>query len=176
MKFNPGLLFPWAERVIWQDAKLIDSSREYGLPSNYLLRFNCTVQRFDTCSSFMGLPRHKAFINTAPSVTFTAHCDTIIVAAIERPSVSDNLEVLRTQCESYKAWHRNSSDQSSQVFNQAPLVDSAFIVYDMRSKRCQEFNGDVGCSWLDEIHCLSDHTQISFPRILAMSELLISPE
>ena len=131
LKFNSGLLFPWAERGIWQDEKLINSSREYGLPSNYLLHFDRTVQRFGTCSSFMGLPHHKASIHTAPSVTFTAHRDTIIVAAIERPSDSDNRDVLRTQYESYKAWHSNSPYQSSQVFNQTPLVDGAFIVYDM---------------------------------------------
>ena len=181
LKFNPGLLFPWAERVIWQDAKLISSLEgnkpsPHGLPSDYLLHFNRTVQRFGTCSSFMGLPHHKSSIHTSPSVSLEAHCDTVVAAAKRRPTVSDNLDVLRTQCERYKEEHSNPKNHSIPVFNQAPLIDSAFIVYDMRSTHCQKFNGDFGCSWLDEVHCYSDRDQISFPHVLATSGLRLSPE
>ena len=182
LKFNPGLLFPWAERVIWQDAKLLSSFKgnkpsPHGLPSDYLLHFNRTVGRFGTCSSFVGLPHHKASVNTSPSVNLKAHCDTVVAAAVKRPTVSDNLDVLRTQCERYQERYSNLTDQqSSQVFHQSPLVDSAFIVYDMRSAVCQKFNGDLGCSWLDEIHCYSDRDQISFPHILANSGLRLSPK
>jgi len=181
LKFSPGLLFPWAKRVIWQDAKLLSSSignkpSPHGLPSDYFLHFNRTVQRFGTCSSFMGLPHHKVSINTSPSVNLNAHCDTIFIAAKKRPTVSDSLDVLRTQCERYMEMHGNLTHQSSQVFAQSPLVDSAFIVYDMRSTLCQKFNGDLGCSWLDEIHCYSDRDQISFPHILATSGLNLSPD
>ena len=51
-------------------------------------------------------------------------------------------------------------------FTQAQMIDSAFIVYDMQSDVCQEFNGKLGCSWLDEIHSNSDRDQISFPHVV----------
>jgi len=161
-KLNPGLFFPWADRVIWQDAKLIVKYQL--LPSDYILHFNRTVQRFGTCSSFTGLPLHSSAVGKlSQSVTLEAHCRTVIHAAQKRPSVSDDLSVLSKQCEKYN----NITNISSQVFDQAPLVDSAFIVYDMRTEVCQKFNGDLGCSWLDEIHCYSDRDQIPFPHIVA---------
>jgi len=161
-KLNPGLFFPWADRVIWQDAKLIVKYQL--LPSDYILHFNRTVQRFGTCSSFTGLPRHSSAVQRSKSVTLEAHCRTVIHAGQRRPSVSDNITVLSKQCEIYRQKYSNIS---SQVFDQAPLVDTAFIVYDMRTEVCQKFNGDLGCSWLDEIHCYSDRDQISFPHIVA---------
>ncbi len=66
---------------------------------------------------------------------------------------------------------------SKEIVDQSPpLIDTAFIVYDMRSTFCKEFNGDLGCSWLNEIHCYSDRDQISFPRIMTSSGLKLSPE
>lgn len=107
------------------------------------------------------------------TVNFRAHCEAVIAAGVKRPTVSDDLEVLRLQCEHYEEMHSNEALQSSQVFyNQHPLVHSAFIVYDMRDSTCRKFNGDF---WLNEIHCFSDRDQISFPHILASSGLRLSP-
>ncbi len=103
LKFSPGLLFPWADRVIWQDAKLLRTdSAGWDLPSDYMLHFNSTVQHSGTCSSFMGLPRHHHAIGSSPVVNLKAHCDTIIRSAKQRPTVSDNLDVLSAQCEIYE--------------------------------------------------------------------------
>ncbi len=176
LKFNPGLFFPWADRIIWQDTKLLHP--KYTMPSNYALHFNRTVQYHGTCSSYMGLPRHTNTVGRRASSTTSlqSHCNAIIAAAEKRPSVSDNLDVLRTQCDRYIGKHSNSNLTSSQVFHQDPLVDSAFIVYDMRISACREFIGDFGCSWLNEIHCYSDRDQISFPHILASSGMKKSPK
>ena len=67
LKLNPSLLFPWADRVIWQDAKLLQSNHgnmpsPRGLPSDYLLHFNRTIGRYGVCSSYVGLPLDKASI------------------------------------------------------------------------------------------------------------------
>jgi len=177
IKFNPGLLFPWADRVIWQDAKLQKKDTKYLLPSDYLLHFNRTVERFGTCSSFMGLPHHKYAVQDAKEVNVMAHCDTIVSASWSRPSVSDNLNVLRTQCERSEKRLRNllAQEARSEIFDKAPLVDTAFIVYDMRTPECKQFNGNLGCSLLDEIHCYSDRDQVSFPLVVANSELRLSP-
>jgi len=177
LKFNPGLLFPWADRAIWQDAKLQWTEQRYGLPSDYLLHFNRTVQHFGTCSSFMGLPHHRHTVRWAPSVNLMAHCGAIINAAKARPTVSDDLHALRTQCERGVERLNNFTAQESrsEVFDKAPLVDTAFIVYDMRTPDCRQFNGNLGCSWLDEIHCYSDRDQVSFPVVVANSKLRLSP-
>lgn len=174
LKMNPGLLFPWAKKVIWQDAKLLNDQKKFGLPSDYLLHFNRTVGRFGTCVSFMGLPHDLATVGNSSNVSLRAHCDTIIAAAVKRPTVSDNLDVLQSQCKRYEEKKASLSSQFSR-FHQDPLIDSAFIVYNMQSPECRKFNGDLGCSWLDEIHCFSDRDQISFPQLL-FSGLKLSPE
>ena len=66
LKLNPGLLFPWAERVIWQDAKLQSLHNKYSLPSDYMLHFNRTVERFGVCSSVVGLPLHRDTVGASP--------------------------------------------------------------------------------------------------------------
>ena len=162
IKLNPGLLFPWADRVIWQDAKLLRSPlgnrpSPKGLPSNYHRHFNRTVQRFGTCASFMGLPHHESAVRNSTSVDLKVHCETIVAAAVKRPTVTDSLEVLLAHCENNIKKYNNPTD----------LTDTAFIVWDMRSSACQKFNGDLGCSWQDIIHCNSDRDQISFPSTLA---------
>jgi len=181
LKFSPGLLFPWADRVIWQDAKLLktfDNNRRnpFGLPSNYILHFNRTVQQFATCASFMGLPHHPNAVDKSPVVSFQAHCDTLTTAYNKRQTLTDDLDAVLYQCKHYQKQHSNLTLHTSRVFHQDALVDSAFIVYDMRSSECQKFNGDLGCSWLDEIHCHSDRDQVSFPHILANSGLSLSPQ
>ena len=124
----------------------------------------------------MGLPLDKASVGNSSTVNFRDHCEAVIAAAEKRTTVSDDLEGLRLQCQHYEELHSNEALQSSQVFyNQHPLVDSAFIVYDMRNSTCRKFNGDFGCSWLNEIHCFSDRDQISFSHILASSGLRLSP-
>ena len=175
LKMNPGLLFPWAKKVIWQDAKLLNDQKRFGLPSDYLLHFNRTVGRFGTCVSFMGLPHDLATVGNSSNVSLRAHCDTIIAAAVKRPTVSDNLDVLHSQCKRYEEKQADLSSQFSR-FHQDPLIDSAFIVYNMQSPECRKFNGDLGCSWLDEIHCYSDRDQISFPHVIYTSGLTLSPE
>ena len=178
LKLNPGLLFPWADRVIWQDTKLLDRSIRYSLPSDYMLHFNRTVQRFGVCSSFMGLPLHRNAFKGSKDVNLQAHCNAIIAASKARPTVSDSLQALRTQCEASQKLlsERIIQDESiSKEFDQEPLVDTAFIVYDMRTPDCRQFNGNLGCSWLDEIHCHSDRDQISFPVVVANSGLRLSP-
>jgi len=90
------------------------------------------------------------------------HCLVIQEAANKRPTVTDNLDVLWKQCERYLKIY----DPKNERFTQAQMIDSAFIVYDMQSEICQEFNGKLGCSWLDEIHSNSDRDQISFPHVV----------
>ena len=163
LKFNPGLLFPWADRVIWQDAKL-PYKKGFELPSDYMLHFNRTAQYFGTCASFMGLPIHKFSVGNSSKATVRSHCDAIIAAAEARPKVSDSLDSIRAQCNNY------------QQGRQTPLIDTAFIVYDMRNPTCRKFNGDLGCSWLDEIHCHSDRDQVSFPHILQSMNLNLTSD
>lgn len=180
IKFNPGLLFPWADRVIWQDVKVQRRvymwEKKMILPSDYMLHFKRTVERFGTCSSFVSLPLHPLTVQTAKEVDIKPHCDTIISAAWSRPTVSDSLYVLRSQCKRYET-RLNVTAQAgrSEVFDKAPLVDTAFIVYDMRNQECKQFNGNLGCSLLDEIHCYSDRDQVSFPLVVANSGLRLSP-
>jgi len=179
-KFNPGLFFPWADRVIWQDAKNL-KSRQFnsphprGIPTNYQLHFNRTIERFGTCVSFIALPNHPNTVSPKnATLSLQSHCNAIISASAKRPTVSDSLDFIQSQCEIYQNMHGDHNFNSGNSY-QDTLVDSAFIVYDMRSKMCRKFNGDFGCSWLDEIQCYSDRDQISFPQVMASLDIKPSP-
>ena len=173
-KLNPHQLFPWAERIIWQDAKMLDFGvhRDAVLPKNYTLQFEQTVQYFGTCASFMGFPRHSNTLGSnftkLRSVTYEAQCTTVLEASKGRPTVSDNLDLLMAQCRMYGKEYRNTS--SSSILDLS-MIDSAFILYDMRTRECQQFISDLTCSWLDEIHCFSDRDQISFPKSLLVNDI-----
>jgi len=187
-KFNPVLLFPWAERVVRQDAKLlrprmadyfqhpeVDWPSEEGMPIDYHLHFNRTVQRFGTCVSFMGLPHDHHAVLYSKRVDLKAHCATIAEAGIDRPALSDGLDTVSAQCSIYSKLYEetetNNSTHKSRVFHTNPMVDTAFIVWDMRSETCRTFNGNFGCLWLNEIHCYSDRDQVSFPQVVVSSGL-----
>ena len=165
LKFTPRLLFPWADRVIWQDAKL-PSHWSFQLPKDYMLHFNRTVQHHGTCASFMGLPLSRSSVGNSENVTLNAQCDVVKSGFKDRPSISDSEYAIRTQCDGYV----------KKNIRQTPLVDTAFIVYDMRSPACRNFNGNFLCSWLDEIHCHGDRDQISFPFIMDIFHLKLAPE
>ena len=64
IKLSPGLLLPWDDPVIFQDADLLKSPigkqpHPKGITSNYHKHFNRTMQRFGICVTFMGLTHHK---------------------------------------------------------------------------------------------------------------------
>ena len=110
-KMMGTMLFPWARRVIWQDAKLVAYSeeQEWILPTDYFQYFYKTIERNNVCASFMGLPLHENTMGSAAkkptklkTVQFTGHCTAIVQAAVTRPTVSDDLEALQTQCLKYR--------------------------------------------------------------------------
>ena len=119
------------------------------------------------------------------TVQFLQHCDTIIEASQSRPTISDDLHSVQHQCSLYynqteklQQWSNAALDIPAVPHNHHnalddALIDSAFIVWNLRSKRCQSFVGTLTCTWLDEIHCYSDRDQISFPYILQRMGLQI---
>lgn len=172
-KLNPGLFFPWAKRIIWQDAKLIDSRAPRNMPSDYNLHYERTVGHHATCASFVGLPQHQS--TTQGNLTTLAnHCAAIIAASRYRPFVSDSLNILPKQCREYYARHKNRTDSKGAIFHKHPLIDTAFIVWNMEVDVCRQFNANFGCTWFDEIHCFSDRDQVSFTTVLASSGLKLA--
>jgi hypothetical protein len=112
------------------------------------------------------------------TVQFRHHCDAIVEASSKRPTVSDDLHSVQYQCSTYNkqaavplpspsslSWSAGTTDMTSsfpptetQYHASAlddVLIDSALIVWDLRSERCQNFVATIGCTWLDEIHCYS---------------------
>jgi hypothetical protein len=134
--------------------------------------------------------KHK---NKGSEVHFMHHCDAITDASRERPTVSDDLDSVQHQCSTYvnHTSHQQQQQQRSyktgDTANALPqaqqdhslldnaLIDSALIVWDLRSKRCQNFIATLTCTWLDEIHCYSDRDQISFPYVFHQMGLQIIP-
>ena len=132
------------------------------------------------------------------TVQFRHHCDAIAEAANKRPTVSDDLHSVQYQCSTYNkqvavplpsssslSWSTGTTDMTSsfpppetQYHASAlddALIDSALIVWDLRSERCQNFVATISCTWLDEIHCYSDRDQVSFPYVFLQMGLQIIP-
>ena len=150
-------------------------------------------------SASMQFPEHTtdtttttATMNRRRTVQFTPHCDAIIEASNKRPTISDDLHSVQHQCSTYsnqteRLWPGaeaspdtvSSSSSSSSQRHHSPLddalIDSAFIVWDLRSERCQTFVATMSCTWLDEIHCYSDRDQVSFPYIFLQMGLQVIP-
>lgn len=188
LKMNPSHLFPWAKRIIWQDAKLLRGMSKYDIPIDYNQHFVNTVGRTGTCSSFMSLPNHLSSIsgslitsealnlflanpneNLLNATSLLRHCATIFDAAVRRPSVSDSIFAVVFQCLKYYDFFGKQNQNN--IFFQEPLIDSAFMIFDMRSDLCRKFNEDLLCSWLQEIHCHSDRDQVSFSAALSSTNL-----
>eukprot|EP00928_Gymnodinium_smaydae_P094759 TRINITY_DN800_c0_g1_i9.p1 TRINITY_DN800_c0_g1~~TRINITY_DN800_c0_g1_i9.p1 ORF type:complete len:308 (-),score=30.12 TRINITY_DN800_c0_g1_i9:143-1066(-) len=167
IKMIPELIFPWAQRVIWQDVKLMARKKLADIPVDYLGHFRNSVEKHGACASFMSMPIDEVTTGGL-DVTLKAHCDEIIHAAEDRPTISDSLDELITQCEHYHDIYMNRSPESD-VFHQSPLIDSAFMMFDLRNERCRQYNGDLLCSCLDEIHGYSDRDQVSFPSVFSSS-------
>ncbi len=132
------------------------------------------------------------------TVQFRHHCDAIVEASSKRPTVSDDLHSVQYQCSMYDkqaalpppspsslSWSADTTGMTSslplpktQYHSSAlddALIDSAFIVWDLRSDRCQNFVATIGCTWLDEIHCYSDRDQVSFPYVFLKMGLQVIP-
>ena len=173
LKLSPTSLFPWAKRIIWQDIKMMSKNKfGYSLPTDYLGRYHDTVERHGVCASFMGLPFHRSTVGqNAESVTLQDHCDAIVAAKTKRETVTDNVDILLAQCSLYYKKYTNMSVQGAHVFHQHPLVDSAFMMFDMQTERCRQYNEDLLGTWLNEIYSYSDRDQVSFSTALASSHV-----
>ena len=58
-KFHPHILFPWAERIVWADAKLHWQSYARG-KNGVQAYYHRTVEEPNVCGSVVSLPLHKA--------------------------------------------------------------------------------------------------------------------
>ncbi|GAX22151.1 hypothetical protein FisN_39Lh018 [Fistulifera solaris] len=177
LKMSPLDLFPWAERVIWRDTKLLPKKI---LPRSYMAYFNRTVENYDSCASLVSLPIHDSSMgNRWEDLDFPeykGHCGAVVDAAIKRPTVSDGLETLVNQCQLTIQHYDHEPLVDGKTFLDRSLIDSALMVWDMRTVTCKKYIGDLGCSWLDEIHCFSDRDQVSFGRALDASGVSVSKE
>lgn len=166
LKLHPHLLFPWADRVIWQDAKFRRYDFEATRPTNYYQLFDQTVKRNNVCVTFMGIPIHKNTFGKSnlkgPHYTgeFHHHCDAIVEARAKRPTVTDSGPAIFNQCELYQQAFEDRDLSNG-------LIDSAMILWDQRKEsNCLGFNSDLACTWSDEIQCHGDRDQVSFPFAL----------
>ena len=137
IKMLGHLIFPWAERLMWVDAKLAIGSLD---PLEF---YESTVERREVCASFMGLPTHANTFGKGRAKSFATHGETILrVSKGERVSVTDSAGAVRTQVRSYTMETNNSAHLTDF------MIDSAYMAWNFRSPRCQRFNAALGCWWL----------------------------
>jgi hypothetical protein len=105
---SPALLFSFAERVVWQDAKFRRSDFIQNRPKDYLDYFRRTVDRTGTCVSLMTLPKHAntmgAQENCLNRNLFHRHCQTLLdvdAKGKRTGKVTDSRDALAGQCAYY---------------------------------------------------------------------------
>jgi hypothetical protein len=165
LKMYAGLvIFSFSERIIWQDAKLWkkDWIQDSPTHSNYRKLFGENVDKYGACVSFRALPNDAAAVGWTRKggPRFRYHCHTL--ETVDRPGVTDDREIIRKQCDYYQGLHNDSYRTSLD----SGMVDSAFILWDMRGARCLDFNTKLTCTWLGEIQCFGDRDQVSFAQAL----------
>lgn len=178
VKLHGHMLFPWAERLIWQDAKFRTEGLLHKRPSNYLQWFDRNVK--DVCASFYGLPVHAFTVGSHANQPnykrneYQHHCETILTSLLKRPDVTDSLGALLHQCRDYLHQPLTTDDfNNNDDLLSLSLIDSAFIGWNLRTPECRNFIADLTCTWADEIQCHSDRDQVSFPHVLRQMKLKV---
>jgi len=158
------MVFAFAERHFWQDAKLyeMESIGNWIDAMDYQKMFTENVEKYGACVSFRALPNDPAAVGMvqAEGPRFKYHC--AVLVASDRAGVTDDHETIRKQCNHYQ---RLGTD-NDRISLDSGMVDSAVIAWDMRSERCRDFNSKLSCTWLGEIQCFGDRDQVSFPEAL----------
>ena len=166
-KFFGHKIFPWATRILWQDAKL-GVGRKFPLNVNLNIYFEKTVQRNDVCVAFMGLPVVDATMGVRSrrlkGADFNRHCTAIVNSG--RKDVTDDRKGLLRQCLSYQENVLLKDGGNISLDLSRKLIDTALIAWDFRKDRCRDFADKLYCFWAHEVHCFSDRDQISFPYAL----------
>mmetsp|Transcript_17295 Transcript_17295/g.49395 ORF Transcript_17295/g.49395 Transcript_17295/m.49395 type:complete len:434 (+) Transcript_17295:114-1415(+) len=149
-------LFPWTERLLWIDAKLRLGA------TNPLRLFDATEAR-GACLAAVGLPFHNNAYGPGAAAmrvpSFSRHGATVVRSLAMRPLLTDNVRAVEAQMGTYVREHGSPALSRD-------LIDSAYLVRDLRSPRCRSFNAALGCAWFEEITCWSDRDQLSFPYAL----------
>jgi len=157
LKLLGHVLFPWAERLLWIDAKLRLGATD---PLAYV---EATTARRGACASFVGLPFHSNAYGpgaaTMARPSFAAHGETLLRALRSRPTLTDDVGAPEAQLAAY-------ANAAGDAALSAALVDSALVARDLRTPRCRRFHAALGCAWFDEAHGLSARDQLSSPFAL----------
>jgi hypothetical protein len=171
--FGPRL-FPWAKQLYWIDSKLKPSS--WYSPIDF--HRSHLTGRNAACAAFVGLPAHKASLGPDAtrlprrSLNLRLHANVIIRASVKR-NVTSDVNSLLVQIRDYERWARTAPSAAGAA-SSLTLIDSAFFVMDLSTRRCTNFNQALGCAWFSEMACYSDRDQVSFPMAVART-LGISP-
>lgn len=141
-KMHGHELFPFANYLVWQDVKL---KGKFFVPTNYYGRF-LESPLGDTCLAAVGLPPHESSFGNRSSFAgyrprYQDHCDTVVGSIEARPNVTDSVDTLLEQCNTYQ------SHELPGVSLDRGLIDSAFIVWNQKSPRCKDFNAKLACTW-----------------------------
>jgi hypothetical protein len=171
-KMYGGLMvFSFAERLIWQDAKL---DQKLHHTQDYNKYFKEHIDKNGVCAALFSLPKHPWTLGemtwrNVDGPHFKDHCNLLTsTSGIKRAlPLTDSRQAIQMQCDYYQKL--NSTSYGSSL--DSGLVDSALIAWDMRTERCRKFNKRLSCTWLDETQCYGDRDQVSFPQAIRTMEL-----
>jgi len=167
-------IFQFAKRLVWRDAKLI---KALSSQTNYQTFFHENiVNTGNVCASFRAMPKHSNTMGFHPTnsdgPTFFDHCHVLLHTTRKKSPITDSRQSIQYQCDAYQ----NQTTSPTLSLNDG-MIDSALILWDMSTTKCQQFNSQLACTWLDETQCYGDRDQISFPQALrSMNNLYASKE
>lgn len=141
-------LFPFAKYIVWQDVKL---KGKFFVPTNYYARF-LETKLGSPCFAAVGLPPHESSFGNRSQFEgyrprYQDHCDTVVNSIVARPNVTDSVDTLMQQCKTYQSFDLPGTQLDR------GLIDSAFIVWNQRNKRCRDFNKRVSSTMCRRKYC-----------------------
>lgn len=191
LKYSAQFLFPHAKNIVYQDVVLFAPQFINRQPINYSKLYKpselSNVDEFEysekkPCVTLYSLPRNKATIgNTGierEDLLFPGHCKHII-NSMEKltpggKKTGDSKDTaaassLIQQCDAYIQFVYKREIEMD-FLNQA-LADTNFISWNESDEFCRDFNAELRCTILDQLHCHTDRDRLAFVFALYVNQM-----
>jgi hypothetical protein len=186
LQYNGQLFFPDAKNVVYQDITFFDMRYLKRHPTDYSTLFPPRSKVSDVgpapCLTVFSLPKSKATVGSTSlrrdEEFFQGHCKHLINSLEELApdgtmtgvSIEPALTAsLIQQCDAYLQYvYKRELD--TDILNQA-MVDTSFMTWNEGTEFCRDFNAQLRCSILDQLHCHSESDRIAFPFALYVNQM-----
>jgi hypothetical protein len=184
-QYNGQFFFPNAKSVIYQDITFFSPLYLNRQPTNYSELYQPSKDRgkeLEPCLTVFALPKNKVTVGKKNiernEEFFQGQCkhqinrmeklaaDSAINGVYVDPA---GIPSLIQQCDAYLQFvYKRELD--TEILNQG-MVDTTFMSWNEGTEFCRDFNAQLRCTILDQMHCHSEHDRSVFPFALYVNQM-----